>query len=131
MKFCSVIGDDAVWHAETEDYGLDEIHSFDPLGKLVDYNEKVGAPTLGRFLQRSHDVESPRGEGPHERNRLQLRCGCVWPASELLAPDAASNDLFCVPHGHGPVESCTKSFGDQGSTAGMVPAGSPHGCRGG
>ena len=61
-KVCPIVGDDVVRYTKSEDYGLDEVYSrrgsqvgdrdgFDPLGELVDCDEKVSAPTLGRFLQ--------------------------------------------------------------------------------
>ena len=80
-EVCPVVGDDVVGDTESKDYGFDEVYSrrdsrvgdgsgFNPLGELVDCNEEVGVPALRGFLQWAYHVESPRGEGPRERNRL-------------------------------------------------------------
>ena len=78
-----VVGDDVVWNSKAENDGFDEVHGshggragdgdcFNPLGKLVDHHEEVGATAFGGFLQRAHHVKSPSCEGPCQRYCLEL-----------------------------------------------------------
>ena len=121
--------------SEPEDDGPDEVdnscssracygHDFDPLGELVDCHQEMCVTSARRFLEWTHHVESPLGKRPGEWYGLQLRCGCVRFSGEHLAPVAYPDYLLGFPHCCGPVESRSKGFCHQGSTAGMVSAGS-------
>ena len=78
--------------------------------------------SVGGFIQWTHHVESPLGEGPGEWDRLQLRCRSVRFGGKFLAADAPPDYVFGVVERRGPVETGAESFGDQDPAAGMVPA---------
>ena len=95
-EVAAVVGEDAVWYAESTSDAFEELdccggelifhgYSLDPLGKFIDCDQQVRVTAGCRFWQWTYLVESPLCERPCERYCHQVGGRSVWFGSEALA----------------------------------------------
>ena len=129
----AVISDDAVRNPESAgDHFLEvdsrsgflirDRHCFDPLGEFIDSDKQMSVPSRRRGWQWSNHIESPLGKRPSDGDHVELRSWRVRLRRESLASFTPPHEIFHVLGCGEPIESCSKSFSHQGSTACVVTA---------
>jgi len=83
--------------------------SLDPIGELVDGDERVGETTR-HLLERPEEVEAPDRKGPYEWDRLKSLRGLMYLAGVVLAALTRTNESLGVSHRGGPVSHDRKCF---------------------
>ena len=94
----------------------------DPLGELVDGHVHI-LETCWRRLERPDHVQSLACERPGNWDGLQFLCRYVYLLGEKLASFTASNEVFYIGDGCGPVKTDSKSFADQVSRGRVIAIG--------